>query len=149
MNFILTAVYDKNSTKAHNIDMENNNKNNVIDKKRKFLIVLASLAAGFATGIFGGGGGMIIVPILTGLYGLEASKAHATAIATIFPLCLVSVIFYLTHGGWEWQRGLVITAGVVVGGIFGALLMNKIPSNALQFIFYVLMIVGGVKMLVG
>ena len=113
---------------------------------KRILIVLASLFAGFATGVFGGGGGMIVVPILTGLYGLEPVKAHATAIATIFPLCLVSVIFYLTQGGWEWKSGLVVTAGVVVGGIVGALAMKKIPAKWLQPIFYILMIVGGVKM---
>ena len=110
---------------------------------KRILIVMASLFAGFATGVFGGGGGMIVVPILTGLYGLEPVKAHATAIATIFPLCLVSVIFYLTQGGWQWKSGLVVTAGVVVGG---ALLMKKIPAKWLQPIFYILMIVGGVKM---
>ena len=113
---------------------------------KRILIVMASLFAGFATGVFGGGGGMIVVPILTGLYGLEPVKAHATAIATIFPLCLVSVIFYLTQGGWEWKSGLVVTAGVVVGGIVGALAMKKIPAKWLQPIFYILMIVGGVKM---
>lgn len=113
---------------------------------KMILIVMASLFAGFATGVFGGGGGMIVVPILTGLYGLEPVKAHATAIATIFPLCLVSVIFYLTQGGWQWKSGLVVTAGVVVGGIVGALLMKKIPAKWLQPIFYILMIVGGVKM---
>ncbi|MDY4593198.1 MAG: sulfite exporter TauE/SafE family protein [Eubacteriales bacterium] len=114
---------------------------------KKILIIITSLFAGFATGVFGGGGGMIIVPILTGLYGLQPTKAHATAIATIFPLCLVSVIFYLTHGGWEWKSGLVVSAGVVVGGIVGALAMKKIPANWLQPIFYILMIVGGIKML--
>ena len=113
---------------------------------KRILIVMASLFAGFATGVFGGGGGMIVVPILTGVYGLEPVKAHATAIATIFPLCLVSVIFYLTQGGWEWKSGLVVTAGVVVGGIVGALAMKKIPAKWLQPIFYILMIVGGVKM---
>lgn len=113
---------------------------------KRILIVMASLFAGFATGVFGGGGGMIVVPILTGLYGLEPVKAHATAVATIFPLCLVSVIFYLTQGGWQWKSGLVVTAGVVVGGIVGALLMKKIPAKWLQPIFYILMIVGGVKM---
>lgn len=117
-----------------------------ISTGKRILIVMASLFAGFATGVFGGGGGMIVVPILTGLYGLEPVKAHATAIATIFPLCLVSVIFYLTQGGWQWKSGLVVTAGVVVGGIVGALLMKKIPAKWLQPIFYILMIVGGVKM---
>ena len=126
--------------------MENLQESGRISIGKRILIVMASLFAGFATGVFGGGGGMIVVPILTGLYGLEPVKAHATAIATIFPLCLVSVIFYLTQGGWQWKSGLVVTAGVVVGGIVGALLMKKIPAKWLQPIFYILMIVGGVKM---
>ena len=126
--------------------MENLQESGRISIGKRILIVMASLFAGFATGVFGGGGGMIVVPILTGLYGLEPVKAHATAIATIFPLCLVSVIFYLTQGGWQWKSGLVVTAGVVVGGLVGALLMKKIPAKWLQPIFYILMIVGGVKM---
>lgn len=132
---------------THNIPMKEVQKNERISVVKKILIIVASLLAGFATGVFGGGGGMIIVPILTGLYGLQPTKAHATAIATIFPLCLVSVIFYLTHGGWQWRSGLVVTAGVVVGGIVGALLMKKIPAKWLQPVFYILMIVGGIKML--
>lgn len=132
---------------AHNMTMDKLQKSERFGVVKKILIIITSLFAGFATGVFGGGGGMIIVPILTGLYGLQPTKAHATAIATIFPLCLVSVIFYLTHGGWEWKSGLVVSAGVVVGGIVGALAMKKIPANWLQPIFYILMIVGGIKML--
>ena len=88
---------------------------------KRILIVMASLFAGFATGVFGGGGGMIVVPILTGLYGLEPVKAHATAIATIFPLCLVSVIFYLTQGGWQWKSALVYLAIGLVCGVISEL----------------------------
>lgn len=132
---------------AHNMTMDKLQKSERFGVVKKILIIITSLFAGFATGVFGGGGGMIIVPILTGLYGLQPTKAHATAIATIFPLCLVSVIFYLTHGGWEWKSGLVVSAGVVVGGIVGALAMKKIPAKWLQPIFYILMIVGGIKML--
>lgn len=132
---------------AHNMTMYKLQKSERFGVVKKILIIITSLFAGFATGVFGGGGGMIIVPILTGLYGLQPTKAHATAIVTIFPLCLVSVIFYLTHGGWEWKSGLVVSAGVVVGGIVGALAMKKIPANWLQPIFYILMIVGGIKML--
>lgn len=116
---------------------------------KKIWLVLGSLLAGVCTGLFGGGGGMLVVPLLTMLYGLEQDKAHATALATIFPLCLVSSIFYLVGAGWEYKNGLIVTLGVVVGGIIGSFALRKIPKRMLQFVFYILMIIGGIKMIIG
>ncbi len=116
---------------------------------KKIWLVIGSLFAGVCTGLFGGGGGMLIVPLLTLLYGLEQDKAHATALATIFPLCLVSSIFYLIGAGWEYKNGLVVSVGVVIGGIIGSFALRKIPKRLLGFIFYIIMVVGGVKMIIG
>ncbi len=123
--------------------------NNAFSMTKKIWLVIGSLVAGICTGLFGGGGGMLIVPLLTTLYGLEQDKAHATALATIFPLCCISSIFYLVGAGWEYQNGLVVSLGVVVGGIVGSFALRKIPKRMLGVIFYILMIGGGVKMIIG
>ena len=49
------------------------------------------LVTGFANGLFGSGGGTIVVPAMERFLGEEEHKAHATAIAVILPLSLLSL----------------------------------------------------------
>ncbi|MEG1535352.1 MAG: sulfite exporter TauE/SafE family protein [Clostridia bacterium] len=116
---------------------------------RRTVGVICSLFVGCANGFFGGGGGMLVVPQLTYLAGMPANKAHATAVATILPLSLVSAIIYIVNGSFVWQSGLIVGGGVLVGGIVGALLLKKISNNFLQLIFNALMLVAGIKMIIG
>lgn len=127
---------------AHNNVME------ILTSKRKnrpLLSALFGVAVGAANGLFGGGGGMIAVPALT-LTGVPSKKAHATAIAIILPLSLISGAVYLAKGAADPSVILPSCAGVVVGGIVGALLLKKINSRGLSLLFYALMIAAGLKL---
>ncbi|MDR1939841.1 MAG: TSUP family transporter [Clostridiales bacterium] len=112
-------------------------------RKEKIALIIGGIAVGFVNGYFGGGGGMLVIPVLTALIGLEKKKAHATAIAVILPLSLISGIIYLLRGAGE--RGVLLFggAGVVVGGVIGALLLKKIPDKKLAPLFYSIMILSG------
>ena len=90
---------------------------------------------------------MLAVPALSFLGGLEDRKAHATAIAVILPLCLISSIVYSVRGSFDFSVVAPTVAGVFVGGIIGALLLKKLPVNVLSFLFYGLMLLSGLKML--
>lgn len=127
---------------AHNNVME------ILTSKRKnrpLLSAIFGVAVGAANGLFGGGGGMIAVPALT-LTGIPSKKAHATAIAIILPLSLISGAVYLAKGAADPSVILPSCAGVVVGGIVGALLLKKINSRGLSLLFYALMIAAGLKL---
>ena len=113
-----------------------------------FFKYLAALAAGCVNGLFGGGGGMLIVPLLSS-FGLNAKKAHATAVAVILPLCLLSAIIYIVKGCFDMQLTLAVGGGVIAGGIAGALLLKKSNNFLLSMFFYVVMIGAGIKMEVG
>jgi uncharacterized membrane protein YfcA len=122
------------------------------DKKRRLIAVLiavAGLAVGFVNGYFGAGGGMLLVPALTLIGKLEEKKAHATAIAVILPLSLISGIIYVASGGLNGAPSLPVIGGAVIGGIVGALLLNKLNNRALAAVFYIVMIAVGVKTLMG
>lgn len=114
-------------------------------KNRPLLSAIFGVAVGAANGLFGGGGGMIAVPALT-LTGVPSKKAHATAIAIILPLSLISGAVYLAKGAADPSVILPSCAGVVVGGIVGALLLKKINSRGLSLLFYALMIAAGLKL---
>ena len=120
-----------------------------LDKKwRIVLSVIASLFVGVANGLFGGGGGMLVIPIFTLLLGLEEKLAHSSAILTILPLSLVSGIIYITQGNFTVPNGLWVGGGVIAGGLIGTFVMKKLSNNALQIIFYTLMIVAGISTLI-
>ena len=80
------------------------------------------------------------------LTGVPSKKAHATAIAIILPLSLISGAVYLAKGAADPSVILPSCAGVIAGGIAGALLLKKINSRGLSLLFYALMIAAGLKL---
>ena len=115
--------------------------------KKKAAMILAGLFIGAVNGLFGAGGGMLAVPCLTYIGSLDEKSAHATAIALILPLCLVSSIAYGVGASFENGVILPTVLGVTIGGILGACLLKKLSSNVVSFIFYALMLFAGLKMI--
>lgn len=115
--------------------------------KKKAAMILAGLFIGAVNGLFGAGGGMLAVPCLTYIGSLDEKSAHATAIALILPLCLVSSIAYGVGASFENGVILPTVLGVMIGGILGACLLKKLSSNVVSFLFYALMLFAGLKMI--
>ena len=123
---------------------------NIFKKQNKvsvWILLLIGLFIGFINGFWGGGGGMICVPTLTMILKLDEKQAHATTILIMLPLSIASFVVYLMGGSLDFKIACIITAGVVVGGIFGAIILNKINNVVLQIIFAGLIILGGIKLL--
>ena len=112
---------------------------------RLFGTAVLGTLAGAANGLFGAGGGMLVVPALTYAVGLDEKKAHATAIAVILPLSLLSFAVYTLKGTSDWGKALSVGVGVVAGGVVGALLLKKVPKKLLSFVFYGVMIYAGAR----
>ncbi len=117
-------------------------------KKRRAVLVLCGAAIGVVNGLFGAGGGMLAVPVLAAAAGLPQKKAHATAIAVILPLCLVSTVVYAVRGGFGTDVILPTVLGVLAGGIAGAALLKKLSAPVLNLLFCGLMLFAGIKMMV-
>lgn len=108
----------------------------------------AGLFVGFVNGFLGAGGGMLLVPILTLLLGLNSRVAHSTAVFVIAPICLVSGITYIIKGVVDWKILLPVVIGTAIGGIVGTFLLKKLKNDAINIIFWCVMIFSGVWMLV-
>ena len=113
---------------------------------KKVILILGGLVTGLATGLFGGGGGMLAVPLLVYAGGKKGQVAHATAIAVILPLTLVSSVVYIISGSFDVSIGFYIMAGVIAGGILGSLFLKKINGEILAVIFSILMLIAGIKL---
>ena len=116
-------------------------------KRRKVLATLAGVFIGIVNGIFGAGGGMLAVPALSYILGYDERHSHATAIAVILPLCLVSTIVYALRSSFAWSVVIPTVIGVIVGGVLGAMLLKKLSNDIISFLFYGLMLFCGLKML--
>jgi uncharacterized membrane protein YfcA len=114
----------------------------------KLYLALTGALTGLANGFFGGGGGMIVVPLMTFLLKVKAKKAHATALAVILPISIVSACIYFISGKFDFAVGVPSGVGVIAGGIIGAWLLGKISAKWLTKIFAIVMLVAGAKALV-
>lgn len=106
-----------------------------LSKGRQIAVILAGLAIGVVTGLFGAGGGMLTVPALTFIAKFDEKHSHATAIAVILPLCLISSVVYAL--GTTFENGVVLPTviGVTIGGAIGALLLKKCQTELYLFCF--------------
>ena len=114
------------------------------------------LVTGILNGLFGSGGGTIVVPALNIVMKAEVHKSHATSIAVILPLTIVSgsitamdvvsATIYVLSGITDWPLTIRVGTGSIVGGLIGALLLNKIKSGLLKKIFGIFMIAASVRM---
>lgn len=115
----------------------------------KWKKTLIGIVTGFANGLFGSGGGTIVVPAMERFLNVEEHKAHATAIAVILPLSVLSLIIYLwkTDVSAVWQLALWASAGGLAGGLVGAKLLTKVSGLWLHRIFGAFMLAAAVRLI--
>lgn len=117
-------------------------------KKPKIIaVILFGVLIGAVNGFFGGGGGMIVVPVLTKLFGLSQKEAQATALFVILPLSIASAIIYFCYNSINFATGWPVMLGIVGGGVIGATLLNKLNNKLIKGIFVFFMMLGGVVLL--
>jgi len=109
--------------------------------------ILTGLITGLANGLFGAGGGTVLVPVLERFKPLETHKAHATALAVILPLSVISALVYVWGIDVDWLAVGFVSIGGVVGGLIGAKLLRKLSACWLNILFGLFMAVGAIRML--
>ena len=114
---------------------------------RKLGTVLAGAAAGAVNGLFAAGGGMVLVPLLTLLTDMEEEKVFPFSVATILPVCVVSLLLR-----WENIPGAIPDMiPYVIAAVPGSLLAEYtgkfIPVKWLHRGLGLLILWGGVRYL--
>lgn len=116
-------------------------------KPKKIAVILFGVLIGAVNGFFGGGGGMVVVPVLTKLFGLSQKEAQATALFVILPLSIASAIIYFCYNSINFATGWPVMLGIVGGGVIGATLLNKLNNKLIKGVFVFFMLLGGVVLL--
>lgn len=101
---------------------------------------------GFLNGFFGSGGGVIAVPLLE-REGDEPNAAHATSVALIFMLSLITALFYGFFGNLDYASAWRFIPWGVAGAITGSIFLKKIKAAALKRVFGGIVTLAALRML--
>jgi uncharacterized membrane protein YfcA len=119
-------------------------------KMNYLLYVLVGFAGGAFSGAFGIGGGTIMVPALVLLFGLSQHAAQGTSLAVmVLPVFILAAWRYYQEGHVHVPMAIGVAVGFVLGALLGAHLIQTIPDENLKKAFGVLLIMMGLRMVLG
>jgi hypothetical protein len=103
---------------------------------RLSLILAVACVVGICSGLFGVGGGVLLVPVLALLFGFEQHVAQGTSlVALVPPTGLLAFINYSRAHEVSWVVGLLIMPGVVLGGLYGSRIAQKLSPRRMRRAF--------------
>jgi len=120
--------------------------NKVVTKKRKalgFFIYFLIMTFG---GFFGGVGSLAIYTLMFFL-GLTIIKANATDVVPWFFMSLFASIIFMLNGIIDYQYGIIIFFGMMVGGYIGARTAIKKGNKWVKLVFAMVIIASAIKIL--
>ena len=112
-----------------------------------WIILLVGLVVGMVSGVVGIGGGILFVPALVWLLGMDQHKAQGTSLgALLLPVGILAFLEYYRRGNADLRVALLLAAGFLVGGYFGAVGAQHISELWLRRIFALTLVVIGGRM---
>jgi uncharacterized protein len=110
------------------------------------LEIAVGFVVGALSGLLGIGGGVILVPILTLLFGIPQHEAQGVSLFMIVPTSIVGTWTQLRLGNVEKPLVAPIAAASVVAAVAAAALANQLPGPLLRQLFGALLVVTGLRM---
>ncbi len=111
------------------------------------LIVLLSLLAGVVGGLFGTGGGILIVFLFSRILGdseeIDRKDLFAMTVLAVAIMSCASLVSYLRTGAVTADAIAPSLLPAVLGGLIGALLLDKLETKWLNRIFALLILYAG------
>lgn len=112
------------------------------------LYILLGAFAGVLSGSIGIGGGIIIVPSLIFLFGFSQQEAQGTTLGLLVPpIGILAAWTYYQQGYVNFKVAALICLGFVLGGLLGARLAINLPSNVLEKVFGIALLLIALKMI--
>lgn len=115
-------------------------------KIKKLFAVFSGFCVGLINGLLGAGAGMLVVPLIK-KQELSQKEAHASTIAVILPLTIVSACVYLFNGYVTLEQALPYIPTGFIGALAGTCLFHKLNNKVLKNIFALFMIWAGIRMI--
>lgn len=130
-----------------------------VPRENTWLLIALAIPIGIVTGMLGIGGGVIVIPVMTIVLKYSMRIAAGTSLAMMIFTSIGGVIGYIVNGvnmfdlpafsiGYvDIQVWLLLAVTSTLLAQVGARMSRKIPEKPLRYIFIVLMLYVGLRML--
>ena len=99
------------------------------------LIWLASFGAGFLGSLTGLGGGMVLVPLLTLVFGVDIRYAIGASLISVIATSSGAAAAYVKEGFSNIRIGMFLEVATTFGALSGAALAAHVPTRGIAVIF--------------
>lgn len=99
------------------------------------LIWLGSVAAGFLGSLTGLGGGIVIVPLLTIVFGVDIRYAIGASLVSVIATSSGAAAAYVKEGFSNIRIGMFLEIATTIGALAGAFLALRLPTPVIAVIF--------------
>lgn len=104
------------------------------------LVWLGSFSAGLVGALTGLGGGVVIVPLLTSVFGVDIRYAIGASLVSVIATSLGSASTYINEGYANLRLGMFLEVATTIGALVGALLATHITVKILSLILAIVLI---------
>jgi uncharacterized membrane protein YfcA len=104
------------------------------------VIALGSLLAGFLGSLTGLGGGIVIVPLLTLVFGVDIRYAIGASLVSVIATSSGAAAAYVREGYSNIRIGMFLEIATTLGALFGATVAVKLSTAVIAVIFGLVLI---------
>lgn len=101
---------------------------------------LGSMAAGFLGSLTGLGGGVVVVPMLSLVFGVDIRYAIGASLISVIATSSGAAAAYVKEGYTNIRIGMFLEIATTLGALAGAFLASKIATGSLGVLFGVILL---------
>lgn len=101
--------------------------------RRKALIVVAQLFVGLYGGYFGAGIGIMMLALLGRLGGTDIHRMNGVKSILAVAINMIAAMMFIAAGAVAFRPALIMMAGAVVGGYFGARIARRVKPSIVRW----------------
>jgi uncharacterized membrane protein YfcA len=104
------------------------------------LVWIGSFSAGFLGSLTGLGGGVVIVPLLTSVFGVDIRYAIGASLVSVIATSCGAASAYIKKGYTNLRLGMFLEVATTVGAIIGALIATFVSVKALTVVLGIVLL---------
>ncbi len=104
------------------------------------LIALGSFVAGVLGALTGLGGGVVLVPMLTIVFGVDIQYAIGASLVSVIATSSGAAAAYVREGYSNIRIGMFLEVATTTGAVFGALIATRVPGPSIAIVFGVVLL---------
>lgn len=104
------------------------------------LVWIGSLTAGFLGALTGLGGGVVIVPLLTSVFGVDIRYAIGASLVSVIATSCGAASAYIKEGYANLRIGMFLEVATTIGALIGAFLATIVSVKSLTIVLAIVLL---------